>query len=320
MNFDFVGDIHGHAEALEALLRQLGYSERNGAWRHPSRTMGFVGDFIDRGPEQLRVIDMVRRMLDAGSAIAVSGNHEANASALATEDPDRRGRYLRIRGSKNMHQHQVFLDAVGLDSPLHRELVTWFKSLPLWLDLGEVRVVHACWHPEMIDVLKPYVDANNCPTEDGFYAINKRDTPAYWAAETLLKGVEVPLPAGMSFFDKDGVERTKTRTRWWDKSAMTFRAAAIVEGDPERLPETALPAEAVVPGIDDTPIMIGHYWLRADQPYLTSEKVACLDFSVAKGGFLCSYAFDGEPVLDASKLRWVRPGMELEPVSPLPVR
>lgn len=50
MNYDVIGDLHGHAAALEALLARMGYRKREGAWRHPDRTAVFVGDFIDRGP------------------------------------------------------------------------------------------------------------------------------------------------------------------------------------------------------------------------------------------------------------------------------
>jgi hypothetical protein len=44
--FDIIGDIHGQADKLEALLRKLGYREAAGAWRHPERHAIFVGDFI----------------------------------------------------------------------------------------------------------------------------------------------------------------------------------------------------------------------------------------------------------------------------------
>lgn len=33
--YDIVGDIHGHADELEALLRRLGYLEIAGRYRHP---------------------------------------------------------------------------------------------------------------------------------------------------------------------------------------------------------------------------------------------------------------------------------------------
>ena len=53
MNYDIIGDIHGHAAALKALLQKLGYRENGGAWRHSERQAIFVGDFVDSGPRQL---------------------------------------------------------------------------------------------------------------------------------------------------------------------------------------------------------------------------------------------------------------------------
>ena len=47
---DFIGDIHGHATELRALLKKLGYEEHAGAFRYPggSRKVVFLGDYIDR--------------------------------------------------------------------------------------------------------------------------------------------------------------------------------------------------------------------------------------------------------------------------------
>jgi hypothetical protein len=45
---------HPRADKLEALLRALDYRDTAGAWRHPDRQAIFVGDFIDRGPAQVR--------------------------------------------------------------------------------------------------------------------------------------------------------------------------------------------------------------------------------------------------------------------------
>jgi hypothetical protein len=42
------------------------------------------------------------------------------------------------------------------------------------------------------------------------------------------------------------------------------------------------------------PVFIGHSWLSAQRPALLADNVACLDYSVAKGGFLCAYRWDGE--------------------------
>lgn len=53
MNYDIIGDIHGHADELIRLLDKLGYKKSNGYYRHPvtERKAIFVGDFIDRGPK-----------------------------------------------------------------------------------------------------------------------------------------------------------------------------------------------------------------------------------------------------------------------------
>jgi len=61
---DLVGDIHGHAAALESLLTKLGYVERNSVYRHESRKLIFVGDFIDRGPKISRVLQIAHRMVE----------------------------------------------------------------------------------------------------------------------------------------------------------------------------------------------------------------------------------------------------------------
>ncbi len=76
MEYHFIGDVHGQADRLEALLRQLGYARAGSGWRHPAGRVVFLGDFIDRGPQQRRVIEIVRSMVESGNALAVMGNHE----------------------------------------------------------------------------------------------------------------------------------------------------------------------------------------------------------------------------------------------------
>lgn len=98
--YDVIGDIHGHADALRRLLIKLEYTEVEGAFRHDSRKAIFVGDFIDRGPNQREVLRIARKMCEAGSASAVLGNHEFNAIAWAT--PNGNGGYLREHSKKRL--------------------------------------------------------------------------------------------------------------------------------------------------------------------------------------------------------------------------
>lgn len=306
MKYDIVGDIHGYGEALEALLTDLGYRYSAGAWRHPERHLVFLGDLTDRGPDQLRVIDLARRMVDAGTGSIVMGNHELNALAWGLRNPDN-GMPYRDHTPRNRHQHEAFLAAVGEGSDLHRELLGFFASMPLWTEFPAFRAIHACWHPGMMADLSGAIDSRNVATEEGLHRILSRGTPEYKASEVLLKGVEANLPEGLSYLDAQGTERVITRTRWWDASARSFRAAALVEPElASQLPESDLPLQSIVEYDGLKPLFFGHYWMPGE-PTLLSDRMACLDFSIALDGYLCAYRHDGEMDLDPAKLAWVGP-------------
>src|SRR5580704_2375572 len=118
--FDIIGDIHGQYHKLLTLLKHLGYTLAGDTWRCTGRTAVFVGDLIDRGPHQGETLDLVRRMVEAGTARCIMGNHEFNAIAWTLPDPGYPGEYLRPHGKPgNRHQHRAFLDAVE-DTPQHQ--------------------------------------------------------------------------------------------------------------------------------------------------------------------------------------------------------
>ena len=76
--FDVIGDVHGCLTELDRLLDRLGYAaaDPGGARCHPlGRTAVFVGDFADRGPDSAGVFRRVIAMHQAGTALAVPGNH-----------------------------------------------------------------------------------------------------------------------------------------------------------------------------------------------------------------------------------------------------
>lgn len=321
MNYDIIGDIHGHAGALRALLVKLGYQERDGAYRHSEHQALFVGDFIDRGPQQVETVDIVRRMADAGTAQAVMGNHEFNAIAWHTPDPDNPDDFLRPHhspkyGDKNYKQHQAFLAEVA-GTPLHDEIIEWFKTLPLWLDLPGLRVVHGCWHDRFMDYLKPLLAEGSRLTDELMPSAtrepadeNEKDTPEptiFKAVEALTKGIEIPLPEGKSFLDKDEHKRFRVRCRWWDRTARTYpRAALLDESTCESFPDIPIPEHACIDNESRKPTFIGHYWLTGC-PTLLSPTTACVDYSIAKGGRLVAYRWNGEPELNANNFCWVGP-------------
>ena len=315
--YDLIGDIHGHAAPLKHLLKQLGYTEQNESWRHPDRQVIFLGDFIDRGPDQLETVEIARGMIEAGSALAVMGNHEFNAIAWATESSEAPGGYLRKHSDKNRNQHLAFLKAVHAHEPNvvtaeQREIIEWFKTLPVYLDLDGLRVVHACWHRPSLEALAPCLDARNCIRNDAWPKVTRKGTSAYEAAETLLKGLEIELPGGMEFLDKDNNPRQNIRVQFWETSKITYRELAIVPPDViERIPHEPVPQD-ILPGYDgEKPLFVGHYWLTGDPTPMTPH-IACLDYSIAgshtvpgERGKLCAYRWDGESELQEEKFEWV---------------
>lgn len=281
--FDVIGDIHGCHSHLVELLHALGYRDDRGYFHHPQRQVIFVGDLIDRGPEQVAVIDTVRAMHKAGTAHVVMGNHEFNAVCYATRGPD--GDWLRKRNERNLHQHREFLDQIVADSDDHSSTIDWFKTLPLWLKEGELRVVHACWDQDAINGLEsPYLD------DSAFIAASDRESDHYRWVEHLCKGPEVELPEGYHFEDKDGHIRKNARYRWWIDGDGTYETMCEVPSS-HALPKERIPNKPVQPYTDDTPVIFGHYWREWPNAELSTNTV-CVDHSAVKNGHLVAYRWN----------------------------
>lgn len=307
--YDIIGDIHGHARPLKALLKKLGYQHDGICWCHPDRKVVFLGDFIDRGPEQVEVVQIAKAMTQAGQALSVMGNHELNAIGWATPSEHDSTVFLREHSDKNYRQHADFLEQVGENSALHQAFIEWFKTLPVFLEFEDFRVVHACWHPAAINALSPYLLEGAQLRPDNLADLFDKQSPAFDAIETLLKGVETALPLGQTFMDKDDLPRRKMRCKWWHKEAQTFQDLAFVSNDVcSQIPEIAL-KDNPVPGYDNQrPIFIGHYWLSG-VPQKITDKIACLDYSIAgdpTNGKLTAYRFNRhENTLDDKQFCWV---------------
>lgn len=302
---DLIGDIHGYAEPLRALLDKLGYQEKGKySYRHPSRQVVFLGDFVDRGPGQLEVINIARSMVEDGNARAVMGNHEFNALAYHTPDPQHPGAYLRRHTGKNTEQHQAFLDEYPFGSSEAEATLNWFRTLPLWLDLGEIRIVHATWDADAIALIQR-LSPEHLVTDALLEEASRDGSDVFNAVETLLKGMEAELPNGMSYKDSGGALRHHARLKWWQHPEReSWRTMALVPDKKilAQLPDTPLP-DNIHTGYDasEPPVFFGHYWFSGE-PRLQAHNVACLDYSVARpGGRLVAYRWDGESALDASR-------------------
>lgn len=144
---DIIGDIHGEYNALVALLTQLGYDE-NG--KHPDkRKVVFVGDFVDRGHNSTAVLALAERWINAGSAVAVLGNHEIN---LLRNDPKEGSGWFF--DEKHQEDTEKFGDYHRPDQSERVNIVKFLSSLPIALEHPDLRVIHAAWHSEFIEKIK----------------------------------------------------------------------------------------------------------------------------------------------------------------------
>ena len=293
--YDLIGDIHGQATELIRLLEKLSYKKINNIWQHENRKIIFLGDFIDRGNEQREVISIVRPMIENGSALSVMGNHEYNAIAYYTENSQ--GGHFREHNEKNLKQHKAFLKTYEDYPEEYKSVIEWFKTLPFWLDLESLRVIHACWDIDLIKKLGKSL-------EDGVLKKSSdKTTVEFRAIETLLKGKEIPLPEGQSFLDKDNNKRDHIRIKFWERNAKTYKDLFMGPKDAlQFIPDLPLEDDYSVPyPTDEKPLFLGHYWMEGEIKPLT-ENIACIDYSVAKpGGKLVAYRWDGEQKININK-------------------
>ena len=332
---DIVGDVHGELPALLALLAELGYERRSGAWRAPEgRSLVFVGDLVDRGPDPLGVLRLVRDLEQAGIALCAMGNHEYNCLCFHAEvDPELAPplaverartnpecRWLRAHNEKHLRQGRTTFEAFAAASPDEvRSHLEWMQDLPLLLDFGGLRVVHAAWVEPCVSRLKALGqaveldDASGVRVSPGFLQRSwgawkhPSHTEEFELVEYLVKGPEIDLPPGLSYADKEGTVRTRARLRWWrspeELLASTWEGRCLFPaGFAARDAGGPVEREALGPvgyPEGDPPVVVGHYWESGTgQPW--SPRAGCVDWSVAKGGRMCAYRWEGE--------RGLRPG------------
>jgi hypothetical protein len=76
-----IGDVHGHLAELIRALHEVGLVDTDGNWTGENAELWFLGDFVDRGPDGVGVIELVMRLSDqadeaGGGVHALVGNHE----------------------------------------------------------------------------------------------------------------------------------------------------------------------------------------------------------------------------------------------------
>ncbi|MCY1281887.1 Bis(5'-nucleosyl)-tetraphosphatase, symmetrical [compost metagenome] len=308
-SYDLIGDVHGCAHTLERLLEQLGYRRTGGVWRHPSRMALFLGDIVDRGPRVREALHLVHDMVEAGQARCIMGNHEFYALGWSTPAPPGSGKhFVREHSPRHARLIRQTLEQFEDHPGDWHDFLAWFYRLPLLIDAGRFRMVHACWDGQLIEALRAaypgayideaFVQASAVPGSFAARVINR-----------LLRGTDMRLPDGLTLTSDDGFTRASFRTKFWEEDPQTYGDIVF---QPDALPDwvartplTELEkAELLRYGEREPMLFVGHYW-RSGKPAPIRANLACLDYSAVLYGKLVAYRLDQETRLDPRKFVWV---------------
>ncbi len=241
-------------------------------------------------------------MVEADQAYALMGNHEYNAIGFHMKHPET-GRPLRPHSDRNVHRHKAFLNEAAQSPDNAQAALDWFESLPIALEISHGYFVHACWEHDLIKDCQSLLGSQM--VMDKSFLLNSFDKGAheYGIIETLLKGPEIDLSHyGAVRYDSDGDINNDVRIAWWPTLSKDLKDVVLrtwgdihfsdaIIGDEVRL-NTSIPSDKVC--------FFGHYWMDGDIS-LQAPNMACIDYSIAKGGKLVCYRWDGETQLDLSK-------------------
>ncbi len=128
-----VGDIHGCAISLDAILKKVNLQ--------PDDHIVFIGDYIDRGPDSKGVIDRLIKLSEEVECTFLRGNHEELMLGYLDN-----GEYdlWAINGG------MTTLDSYGTNgegSVISDEHIQWVRETKLYLETDEFFFVHAGLRP-----------------------------------------------------------------------------------------------------------------------------------------------------------------------------
>lgn len=304
--YDIIGDIHGYFNELESLLKKLGYTKDLGYWKHEHRKAIFIGDFINRGPNSRKVIQTIRSMVENESGLAILGNHEINAIMYFSKRSD--GRPIKIPRNSS----RTLLDNFAFEyKTRHNELledIRWLRSLPLYLDLGVIRIVHAYWNNKYMPFLDKLYENGRLRKKFLKEAINKNSL-SYTPFTETIKGIELNLPKDLVIKDSNNISRTNFRVKWWTKpQGHTFESLSF--GNKFSLPQYTIPAELIhkydLYPVDAPIVFIGHYCIGDEVLNPPQHNICCVDACVANGGKLAAYRYSGEERVNVDHFVFVK--------------
>ncbi|MFH8929478.1 metallophosphoesterase [Streptomyces pristinaespiralis] len=218
-----VGDVHGYLDELVAALAAKGLIDADGHWAAGNARLWFLGDFTDRGPDGIGVIDLVMRLSAEAAAAggyckALMGNHE-----------------LLLIGAKRFG-----------DTPVNSGAGTatfqaaWLLNGGQKTDMDRLQEVHLQWMARLDAIV-----------EEDSHLLLHSDTTAYLDYGSTIADVNDTVHAVLTRGDAD---------ECWDLfRKFTKRFAFRDEGGPEAVREllSAYGGRRIVHGHSPIPYLLG---------------------------------------------------------------
>lgn len=305
--YDIIGDVHGFATLLKRLLLEMGYTKSEIGYSHPTRKAIFVGDFVNRGPEIRKTIRIIRKMVENGNALAILGNHEINAITYFLKD--KTGEPLVKSTQKNYLSLYKTINQFPIEkSEQWISHLRWMRELPLYLDLGDIRIVHACWSDQAVETIAE-AESQGMSKKSMFRKIyNKPKSEISKSVSTLTKGIDFKMPADIKIVNNKGVSSRSFRMRWWEHAeGKTFEDISFESKF--RLPDYDIPQQLIpelIPYPEDAPIVFFGHYCRFKGPFVIKSNICCVDSCVAGSRNLTAYRWSGEKELTEENLVVVR--------------
>ncbi|TCK09606.1 metallophosphoesterase [Marinobacterium mangrovicola] len=304
---DLIGDVHGCAISLCLLLDRMGYRRIDGVYQHPTRKAFFIGDIVDRGPHIREALHIVRAMVDAGQAGIIMGNHEYNLLCYLTPSPDGDG-FLREHNPRHQRILQQTLDQFADHPEELQEYLQWFMQMPLFVETGRFRAVHACWSQSLIDRFRAEHPDGRIDQE--FLLRSSVSGSFEWdVMDRLLRGTHLRLPNDEVIVSRDGFKRKFFRTKFWAENPqrlgdVVFQPDPLPEHVARREIQPSQREDLLYYGPEEKLLFMGHYWCEG-APEPITDNIVCLDYSAVKYGKLVAYRLDDETRFRRDKFVWV---------------
>jgi hypothetical protein len=206
-----------------------------------------------------------------------------------------------ISGNRNQIQ-KTLNDFIGKEEEW-KDHLKWMRSLPLFLELGPIRIVHAYWNDADIQVVKEVLPKGSLK-KNFLRNLHEEHPDTAAILYKLMKGLEFKCPKDLILKCSKGLSRKVFALKWWvDPKDKTFNQMYF--GNKFILPEYHFPKElepTFEPYLPNQPIVfIGHYCM-SDGAEVLQQNLCCIDSCVDSTGRLSAYKWSGEKELTARNI------------------